>query len=266
MKTILVDIGEDEGQEARLQAAFDLARAFEGHLVAVQATPFATYAMGDLGYAFPVTELIAAVEAERAALRRRVEPLFAAEGISWEWHSVDGEPADALVEAARLADAIVMSAGPFAAPVGRQRTGDVAIRAPAPVIAVPPGSRGFSAGGSALILWNGSQEAALALRQALPLLRLASEVAILTVEESAATLPARAAAAYLSRQGVHAEVIERGSGGESIETVIRAVIHERRPAYLVQGAYGHSRLRETLFGGVTRGLLGDAPVPIVLAH
>ena len=47
---------------------------------------------------------------------------------------------------------------------------------------------------------------------------------------------------------------------------IRAVISERRAAFVVQGAYGHSRLRETLFGGVTRGLLANAPVPLFLAH
>jgi nucleotide-binding universal stress UspA family protein len=44
------------------------------------------------------------------------------------------------------------------------------------------------------------------------------------------------------------------------------VLSERNSAWLVQGAYGHSRLRQAVFGGVTRGLLGDAPVPLVLGH
>ena len=47
MKTIIVQIEADDGQEARLQAAFDLVRAFEGHLVCLQVTPYAAYAMGD---------------------------------------------------------------------------------------------------------------------------------------------------------------------------------------------------------------------------
>jgi nucleotide-binding universal stress UspA family protein len=48
--------------------------------------------------------------------------------------------------------------------------------------------------------------------------------------------------------------------------VIRSVAAERQAAWIVQGAYGHSRLRQMLFGGVTRGLLADAPVPLLLGH
>lgn len=269
MKTILVPIEADEGQEARLQAAFDLARACSGQIVAVQVTPFAAYAVGDSGMgAFPITSLIEAIEAERTRERTAVEARLAAEGVRWEWVARDGDLVDSLAVLARLADVIVMNSGPFAAAASLKLsiTGDVAMAAPTPVLAVPPASRGINIDGPVLVAWDGSQEAALALRAAMPLLRLASAVNLLTVEEKNPDLRGRDAATYLDRHGIAATVIERGDGGHNIETVIRGVLVETGATLLVQGAYGHSRLRQTIFGGVTRGLLGDAPVPLLIAH
>jgi nucleotide-binding universal stress UspA family protein len=269
MKTILVPIDADEGQEARLQAAFDLARACSGHIVAVQVTPFTAYAIGDAGMgAFPMAALIEAIDAERQRERSAIEPRLHAEGVSWEWLARDGDLVDVLSIVGRLADIIVMNSGPFGAAASSTLsiTGDVAIAAPIPVLAVTPASRGIGLGGPALVAWDGSQEAALALRAAMPLLRLASAVSLLTVEEKHPALGGRDAAIYLDRHGIAATVIERSDGGQSIETVIRAVIMETGATLLVQGAYGHSRLRQTIFGGVTKGLLSDAPVPMLIAH
>jgi nucleotide-binding universal stress UspA family protein len=268
MKTILVHIDSDDGQEARLQAAFDLARAFGGHLHCLQVTPYSAYAMGDTGIgAYPVAALIEAIEAQRREERATVEARLRAEGLSWDWVSRDGDPAERLTEAARLADVVVLNSGPFEAAGGVRLalTGDVAIHAPAPVVAVSPTSRGLAVTGAALIAWDGSQEAAQAVRAALPLLKMAESVDILTVAEKPSDFRGRDAAAWLSRHGITAEVIERPDDG-GVEAVIRSVLAERRSAFLVQGAYGHSRLRQTLFGGVTRGLLTDAPVPLVLGH
>lgn len=269
MKTILVHIDSDDGQDARLQAAFDLARAFGGHLCCLQVTPYAAYALGEPAMgAFPITSLIEAIEKQRRDERTAVEARLRQEGLGWDWVSRDGDPVERLSEAARLADIVVMNSGPFSSNAGVRlaTTGDVAIHAPAPVVAVPPNSHGFAVTGAALVAWDGSQESAVAMRAALPMLRLAETVDILTVAEKPSDFRARDAAIWLSRHGVDAEVLERGDGGQAVETVIRSVIAERRAAWLVQGAYGHSRLRETLFGGVTRGLLADAPVPLVMAH
>lgn len=269
MKTILVHTEADDGQEARLQAAFDLARAFGGHLCCLQVTPYAAYALGEPAMgAFPITALIEAIEKQRRDERTAVEARLKLEGLGWDWVSRDGDSVERLTEAARLADIVVMNSGPFKLNAGLRLslTGDVAVHSPAPVVAVPPESRGFAVTGAALVAWDGSQEAASAMRKALPMLRMAESVDILTVAEKPSDFRARDAATWLSRQGVAAEVIERGDGGQTIETVIREVIAERRAAWVVQGAYGHSRLRETLFGGVTRGLLADAPVPLVMSH
>lgn len=269
MTTILVHVEGDEGQAGRLAAAFDLARATGGHLVCLSVLPYAAYALGDPAMgAFPVTTLIDAVEARRAEERVAVEARLRTEGVSWEWQSADGDSGDRLVEHARLADVVVMSAGPYArAPALKMGiTGDVAVRAPAPVLAVPENATRLDVNGPALVCWDGSQEAARTMRQAVPLLKLASAVTLLTVAEKDSPFPARAAAAYLSRSGVSTDVVERDAGAASVEQVIRSVAAERQAGWLVQGAYAHSRLRQMLFGGVTRGLLSDAPIPILLGH
>lgn len=269
MKTILVHIEADDGQEARLNAAFDLARSCGGHLVCLSVMPYAAYALGDPAMgAFPVTTLIDAVEARRKEERTAIEARLAREGVSWEWQSGDGDSADRLVEHARLADVVIMSAGPFSRQSAMQLgiTGEVAIRAPAPVLAVPAAARGINVAGPALLCWDGGQEAARAMRAAMPLLALSEAVTLLTVEEKDSPFTARAAAAFLSRHGIAAEVDERAQGSSSIEQVIRSVAAENQAAWIVQGAYGHSRMRQMLFGGVTRGLLADAPVPILIAH
>lgn len=269
MKTILVPIDTDEGLEARLQAAFDIARACSGQVVCVQVTPYAAYAVGDAGMGvFPMASLIEAVEAERTKQRSAIEARLRAEDVAWEWSAHDGDLAETLTVLSRLADVVVMNSGPFetAGNVRIGLTGDVAMAAPTPVLAVPPAARGFAVNGPVVVAWDGSQEAALALRAAMPLLRLATSVNLLTVEEKNPDLRGRDAAAYLARHGIAADVIERGDGGNSIEAVIRAVLLETGATWMVQGAYGHSRLRQTIFGGVTKGLLSDAPVPMLIAH
>jgi nucleotide-binding universal stress UspA family protein len=269
VKTILVHIEENDGQEVRLLAAFDLARASGGHLVCLSVLPYAAYALGDPAMgAFPVTTLIDAVEARRKQHRVAIEARLAQAGVSWEFVSADGDASDRLVEHARLADVVVMSAGPFEPRSAIQLgvTGDVAIRAPAPVLAVPTGARGINVAGPALVCWDGGQESATAMREALPLLRLAERVTLLTVAEKDSPFTARAAAAFLSRHDVHADIVERGDAGAGVEQVIRSVAAETGAAWIVQGAYGHSRMRQMLFGGVTRGLLADAPLPILMGH
>jgi len=269
MKTILLHVENDEGLEARLQAAFDLARAFDAHLHCLQVTPYAAYALGDGGMSgFPVTSIIEAIEKQRRIDRDFVEARLKSEGVSWDWAARDGDSVVLLAEASRLADVVVMSAGPFERTSKLQvsLTGDVTIQSAAPVLAVSPSLRQLNLAAPAVVAWDGSREAATALRQSLPMLQRAPQVHILTVEEKPSDFRASDAARYLSRHGVEAEVIERSKGGSGIEDIIREEVMRLGAGYLVQGAYGHSRLRETLFGGVTLGLLSDAPVPLLLAH
>jgi nucleotide-binding universal stress UspA family protein len=73
-------------------------------------------------------------------------------------------------------------------------------------------------------------------------------------------------AAYLSRHGVGCEIAVAAKGDVSVEERLLAEAKAWRPDYLVMGAYGHGRWREAIFGGVTRFLLAEIGVPVLLAH
>lgn len=101
-----------------------------------------------------------------------------------------------------------------------------------------------------------------------PLLRLAQSVNIVEVQGSS-NGSVDDAATYLSRHGIHAEVdlVARFKDDESpLGAAIADICRSQSAAYCVMGAYGHSRLREALFGGVSRHMLTRSEIPLLLAH
>ena len=134
-----------------------------------------------------------------------------------------------------------------------------------PVLAVPKGAPLLAFDKPAVVAWDGGHEGAAALRAAVPLLRLASAVHLLTVREKGDDFPAADAAAYLSRHGIHAECHEAERIG-SISATIETFARDRGAGLIVMGLFGKSRLRELLLGGVSRALLDRSVVPLLLAH
>ncbi len=271
MKTILLHIHDDNGQESRMQAAFDIARATGGHISCHQVTPLAEYVAGDIygGSYIPPTEIDIIRESEDKA-RAVVEARMQREGVPWDWRHSDGEVVHCLLSASRLTDVVIVSLPAQ----GRRSAGDplpivpgLAISSRAPVIAIPVAARGFQCLGRAMVAWDGSHEASVALCASRPLLALASEVHVVAVEEKAKRdFPPFDANEYLSRHGISSEIHEWPRKGRSVEEALAAAAAELRIDWIAMGAFGHSRLRETIFGGVTRYLLSEGQVPLLLAH
>jgi nucleotide-binding universal stress UspA family protein len=260
VKNILLLVHDDEGQEARFQAALDVTRALEGHLTCVDVVvpPQAPAELWDGGAG---SALLMAEERQReAANRATLEQRLAKEDVSWSWVDMVGEPGRCLRGAAAIADLIVVDRDPHGAVAG------LVLESGPPVLAVPDRARGIALGGRALIAWDGSPEAEAALRAAVPLLGLAEQVMILQVDDGSIRIPAGEAASFLSRHGIHPLVIlEKATKGRA-EANILAAIAGQRADYLVMGGFGRSRLVEALFGGVSRSLLSKGPVPLFMAH
>ncbi len=123
---------------------------------------------------------------------------------------------------------------------------------------------------TAVVAWNGSREAARAAFDALPLLRTASRVEVVTAgrDEDAQALPlaGEEIAAALSRHGVKCEVAALTRGGESDGASLLARVNQAKAGLLVMGAYGRHRLSELVLGGVTQHVLAASPVPVLLSH
>lgn len=274
MKSILLHVNDDSGLEARVQAALALAQRHGGHISCVQVTPFNYYSGGDpFGGVYVFADVIDSVRAQERAVRATLETRLAAAGVPFDWRKLDGDVIQSLIDQARLMDIIVLSL-PQGGDVARPPlpiAGDIAINARAPVLAIGPvgdtaTGTAFDPAGCAMVAWNGSAEAAHALQLSLSLLHGASAVHIVGVSEEASGLPSTEAALYLSRHGIAAEVHEWPAKGRKVDVALLHAAAELDAAFMVLGAYGHSRLRETIFGGVTRELLRHSHVPLVFAH
>lgn len=263
MKNILVLIHDDDGQEARLQAALDVTRAVNGHLICLDVAPLLPVVGDSTGVSGGA--LLLELERESEAVNRaRTEPRVAAEGVAWEWIDTADYVAPALERTAALADLIVVNTALESLPLPDLRALAASLIADArkPVLAVPKEARGFALG-AALVAWDGSREAAHALAASVPLLRLADRVTIVEVDDGSIGTPAEQAAVYLSRHGIEPR-IDRETGSAADILLARAA--GGAFDYVVMGGFGHSRLVEALFGGVTRRLLADSPVPLLITH
>lgn len=267
MKNILLLVHEDAGQEARLQAALDITRALEGHLYCLDVT-VPPMVMPEYYPAAGSVAILADARARESDNGARIQARLAAEQVQWSWTDVTGYPARALEEAAGLADLIVLNPQleTLASPDMGAVAAEIIVKSGKPVIAVPEGETGFDASGLALLAWDGSAEASSALRSAVPLLRLARAVRIIEVDDGSIATPAEEAASYLSRHEIHAVIRRQRPGRESVAEAILAEAKVKGASYVVMGGFGHSRLVEAVFGGVTRKMLADSPIPLLLAR
>jgi nucleotide-binding universal stress UspA family protein len=180
-----------------------------------------------------------------------------------------------VVRYAALADVLVVGRDPqrtqFAGPT-TGLLGDILCRTRTPVLIPGDDPAPFKATGPALVAWDGSYEAANAVRASVGLLKGAGTVRVFQVEEekAKAAFPGTHMLEFLSRHGIHADlVIDRAPGNRDADYVSASIMSQAGgmgAGYIVLGGYSHSRLGEYFFGGVTRTLLGGCPVPVVMSH
>ena len=140
----------------------------------------------------------------------------------------------------------------------------------APLLILPAGSKLVAPPRQIMVAWDDSGTALRAARLAMPLLRAADRVQVALVDPSSEAAdrsdPGGAFAQYLARQGVKAEVTVLSRSGASIAETLERRAREVGCELIVMGAYGHSRLREAIFGGTTRYVLEQGKMPVFLAH
>lgn len=269
MRSILLHIADDACLEARLQVALDLARSLEGHLTCLQATPYEFVLPGDF-YGVGAAEIVVSMGKTADALRQRVEARLAGEDIAWSWQQEGGPAEELLIEQCGLSDLVVVGCSDPVSRFSAKLPGRVVARSRTPLLVVPPDATGLDCTRSALVAWDGSPEACRALRAAVPLLAHARAVVLASVEEQKKEtrfdLPATEGAEYLSRHDIACEMVELPAEDRSIGQVLAGAAAARDAAYLVMGAYGHARLTEMIWGGVTRELFAHPPLPIFACH
>lgn len=263
MKTILLYVEDVSGMEARFQAALSLARQQGAHLTCLQLMPVPNFPMETAFAGASFDRLVQSIEEPARAQRATLEERLGSENVSWDWQVQMGAPAIEILSSAHLTDVIVVGTGDGV--LSSSVVGALIVHGHMPILVVPSDANSYDPSGSIMIAWNGSPEAANAIRCGLPLLRAASDVHIVAIDEDSPGFPAADVATYLSRHAIHAEVHER-EAEPSVEEALKTAARELGAATIIMGGYGHSRMRELVFGGVTRAMLQSCPVPLLLSH
>ena len=268
MKSILLHVNDDPGQESRLLATLALVRQHGARLTCVQVTPISDYVVTDpFGGMYQVQTLLEQLANKAVEARSQIEDRLVNESLEWDWSVYDGDVAGTIVQRSQLSDLIVLSQADNARPRPRPQSlvADIALHVRTPVLAVPIAAPAFNPGGLAMIAWNGSPEAGHAVRAALPMLKRASSVHVVTFDENE-DLPANDLRQYLAAHGIATECAIHHLDGKSVGEALCLAATTRDAAFVVMGAYGHSRFREAVLGGVSRHMMAQSTVPLLLAH
>ena len=136
-----------------------------------------------------------------------------------------------------------------------------------PVLIVPP-EMPTEMGRRILVAWNGTSEAAAAVAAALPFLKDAEAITVLTIETEKALhrISGEELLRNLAWHGVSATTLGVSPGTETVGATILAQCEQMKADLLVTGAYTHSRLIQIILGGVTRHIITEAKIPVLAAH
>lgn len=280
IKDILVHVPTERRTRPVIDASIPLASTFGAHLDAV-ATAYvstsAAYVMDGSGAA--AVAAIFEMEQEKAAKRAETAlSIFKAEaskaGISCGWRVIADLPAEAAVAigtAARLYDlSVVLQPDPEHQAIDDVISTELLLNAGGPALFIPYIFRGAFAAKRIGICWDGSQPAARALRDARPFLAKADTLCAVSIgaaDSGAPDASLEKLVAHLGRVGLRVKPVNLPArSGADIQPSLLSFAADESLDMLVMGAYGHSRLREGIFGGVTREMLRTMTIPTLMSH
>jgi nucleotide-binding universal stress UspA family protein len=207
-----------------------------------------------------------AIEDRRQRAKAEYDRVCAPSGQSVNWKEVVGRSSKMLSIASRFADLLVLAQPDDRSADTLFEAVDAAMfETRRPLVLVPSGVSSVI-GNRIMIAWNGSTQAAVAVTAALPLLHLAGQVDIVQIGDIDKDAPAGELALYLALYGIKSQTHAIDLGIRDIGGALIDAAERFDSDLIVMGAYGHSRFRERILGGATRGLLANSPWPIFMMH
>ncbi len=265
-ETILVHVDIDDPSQRVLDLSWQLARALDADMIGFCAcntyTPaevaseggfeaqFYTHQLDDIGRLLEIA-------------RKCFEGVVGTSGRA-SWRGLTGDPTRLLVQHARAADLIVSGRGNHDLVTDGYRTvdaGNLLLSAGRPVLLLGP-AKSVPIPGRVLVCWKDTREARRAIADSVPLLKLASDVLVASVEEhdlDGLRASQEDITGFLAKHGIRADTLIRPKCRQ-VGDALFEIAHEIQADLVVAGAFGHSRLREWAFGGATRALLTDTSV------
>jgi nucleotide-binding universal stress UspA family protein len=270
-KTLMVHVDLDGKLDGRVRLAAGLAGRLGASMIGLTAWAPRPSFSGD-GAVVESMPVEIDLQTMSEVLKARGAEFTAIAGPDAQWRSALDLPDEFILKEARAADLLVV--GSLRHPVLRDPyrlvdPGTVLLKAGRPILLVPAGLAALSARRIA-VAWKDSREARRAVQDALPLLRKAESVAIVefaeTGEEQAAQRRLADVSSYLARHGVSAHYERVRPIEATVTNALWHFVQDDNIDLIVAGGYGHTRLGEWIFGGVTRDLLTDPPACCLLSH
>lgn len=276
-KSILTVLTDADLKVSALEAAITMATRDEAHLdilcLGVDRTQTGYYYAG--ANAMIQQETLQRAQEDATAIETAAKARMAPEGIPWGCEPAVAQIAGVahlVAQRAQFADLVVMPK-----PYGTDRglEDEAAIEAAmfdgrAPLLVMPGDADANSIGQRIVIAWNQSPEALIAVRAALPMLKVAETVNITIIDPPRhgpdRSDPGGALSQMLSRHGVKAEISVLAKTMPRVADVLSRHVQDIEADMVVMGAYGHSRFREAILGGATRNMLENTAVPVLMAH
>ena len=275
LKDLMMVADHSDESEATFDYAATLAEDHGAHLIVFYPVPILPPAMY-MGIEYSTDWLAAVADNIREqadSCRRRFEERAGKRGIDMEWRSAEGEPSRLAAEFSRYVDITVMTqrGGGHGREDAQGLTEYFILESGRPVIQVPYIGAPAVPPRQVVVGWDGSRTSARALHDAMPLLVAAESVELLGIHrdnhpDDAGDVAEIDISAHLARHGVNVEA--KVLVAEHIEPAELLLSHvsDCGAQLVVMGAYGHSRLRELVLGGMTRGILQSMTVPVLMSH
>ena len=276
--TILVHVDQSRHAAGRIAYAARVANLCGAHLVGSAFSGISHFAdAGDVAASWP--QLATACEQMRQRARLDLtgfDRIAAGAGVAaFSQRLLDDDAEGGLMLQARYCDLLVLSQtdpAEVTPGVPRPLPPQLLLHGGRPLLLVPAGASDSSAmpARRPLLAWDGGNQAARAITDALPLLRRAGSatLCVLNAEQHPGrhgAEPGADMALFLARHGIQVEVLRQFSGID-IGSALLAVAAERQCDLLVMGGYGHQRAREALLGGATRTVLREMTLPVLISH
>ena len=276
-KSLLCVVTDFDYCRAALEQAIATASSEDAHLevlcTGVDLTQVTSYYAGANAVILQETISRALQDAEK--ISEAVSERLEGEAITWSTSTAVAALADLgrhIAARARFADLVLLAhpygddAGPAHEPIIEASM----FEGKAPVMVVPTDGEPLVAPQKVVIGWNESSEAMSAIRAALPILKQADSVNITVIDPPMHSPnrsdPGGLLSQFLARHGVTAEISVLSKTLPRVSDVLQRHVSDIEADMIVMGAYGHSRLREAIFGGATRDMMEEAKVPLFLAH
>ncbi len=273
--TVMVSLALDQSNEARLEAAGQFAERFDAGIVGIVAAQFSPPLYFTTG-----EQAQNLIDQGRASINKRISELEAQfreatknRATHTEWRSAIDFPARYILQEARCADIIVSGGqnGGLSDPFMVASPKDLVMQAGRPLFVVPDNVDWLDLR-SVLVAWKDTREARRAIADSLPMLRKARDVTVAEILEqtdgrSAAASRVRDVVAWLSRHGVAAsELVSDTRVDHDVTVQLDAIAADVGAGVVVAGAYGHSRFRELILGGMTQHLITQSTRCVLLSH